>query len=77
LLPRIDPVLGPELTTSEVLEAMVPGRFDRETSALVARILHGGDWAKFSPFGAPDETIATLLTRARALASLARREEAT
>lgn len=44
-LSTLSPHLGRELTTSQIL-----GRVD---SALVATILHQGDFEKFSPWGAP------------------------
>lgn len=76
ILPRVDGSLGPELTTSEVLGTMRVRGADPRTVVLVDRILHGGDWAKFSPFGAPDDTSNAVLESARSLASLVRREEA-
>lgn len=76
LLPRIDRSYGPELTTSEIVALMRERRVDAVTLELVDRILHGGDWAKFSPFGAPDDTSAAVIARARDLATMATREEA-
>lgn len=76
LLPRIDPSLGPELTTSEVLDMLRKRRASDSVISLVDRILHGGDWAKFSPFGAPADPSRAVLTDARSLAGLVRREEA-
>ncbi len=76
ILPRIDRALGPELTTSEILATLRGRRYHAETIALVDRILHGGDWAKFSPFGAPDDASKAALSQARGLTSLLAKEEA-
>lgn len=76
LLPRIDSSLGPELTTTEVIDAMRARRLDPEVLVLVERILHGGDWAKFSPFGAPKDESANVLSSARQLAGHVRAGEA-
>jgi hypothetical protein len=76
LLPRIDSALGPELTSTEVVDAMRARRLDPDVLALVERILHGGDWAKFSPFGAPRDESASLISSARKLADHIRAGEA-
>jgi hypothetical protein len=76
LLPRIDASLGPELTTTEVIETLGARRFDAGSLALVERILHGGDWAKFSPFGAPRDASSSVLSSARQLAGHVVRREA-
>jgi len=77
LLPTVDPALGRELTTSEILERMRSRRADDGVVSLVDRILHGGDWAKFSPFGAPHDASASVIHAARELARLVPpREEA-
>jgi hypothetical protein len=66
-LAATDAALGVELTTSELLVAMRrSGRRSAETAA-VESILRGGDWAKFSPFGAPQVEIASLVDDAEAL----------
>lgn len=66
-LAATDPALGAELTSSELLSAMRrSGRRDAETAA-VESILRGGDWTKFSPFGAPQVEIASLVDAAATL----------
>lgn len=66
-LAATDGALGVELTTSELLLAMRrSGRRAAETEA-VESILRGGDWTKFSPFGAPKVEIASLVESAAAL----------
>jgi hypothetical protein len=75
LLPRIDSSFGRELTTSEILAAMRGRRESSEIIALIDRILHGGDLAKFSPFGAPEDVSTGVLAEARSLAGLVKQEE--
>lgn len=75
LLPCIDSSFGRELTTSEILAAMRGRHESSEAIALIDRILHGGDWAKFSPFGAPQDASAAVLVEARSLAGLVRQDE--
>ncbi|MCM2315248.1 MAG: hypothetical protein NDJ92_08865 [Thermoanaerobaculia bacterium] len=66
-LAATDASLGVELTTSELLLAMRrSGRRNGETTA-VESILRGGDWTKFSPFGAPQVEIASLVDAAAKL----------
>ncbi|MCU1349288.1 MAG: hypothetical protein JWO56_2318 [Acidobacteria bacterium] len=55
-LAAIDPALGAELTTSELLR--------RNGNVIVAGILHLGDLEKFSPYGAPPADFASLAERA-------------
>jgi hypothetical protein len=66
-LAATDPSLGVELTSSELLEAMRSSRRRDQETAAVESILRGGDWTKFSPFGAPRVEIATLVDAAVAL----------
>ena len=66
-LAATDPALGVELTSSELLDAMRRlGRRVEETVA-VESILRGGDWTKFSPFGAPRIEITALVDAAASL----------
>jgi hypothetical protein len=75
-LARTDASLGAELTSRELLVAMRrTGRSDRDVSA-VESILRGGDWTKFSPFGAPHASIDSLVTDAAGLIPRPAEEEA-
>lgn len=63
-LAATDAALGAELTSWELLTAMRrTARPDREV-ATVESILRGGDWTKFSPFGAPRLSIDALVDAA-------------
>lgn len=56
-LAATDPALGAELTSFELLGAMRRAGRPAPDVATVEAILRGGDWTKFSPFGAPRASI--------------------
>lgn len=66
-LAATDPSLGTELTSYELLTAMRRAGRRADSVSTVESILRGGDWTKFSPFGAPNASIDTLLCYAAAL----------
>ncbi len=72
-LSRVDPSLGRELTTTELLATMRRLGIDVATVTCVDEILHGGDWTKFSPYGAPREEISALFEKGASLGSLAKK----
>ena len=66
-LAATDPSLGEELTSFELLTAMRRRARRERDVATIESILRGGDWTKFSPFGAPRVEIDTLVDAAEGL----------
>lgn len=63
-LAATDSALGAELTSFELLVAMRRAARREPDVATVEAILRGGDWTKFSPFGAPRLSIDDLVDAA-------------
>jgi hypothetical protein len=66
-LAATDPSLGAELTSHELLSAMRRTGRRPETVSTVESVLRGGDWTKFSPYGAPSVSIDALVVAASEL----------
>jgi len=66
-LAATEPSLGVELTSHELLATMRRAGRRADTVSTVESILRGGDWTKFSPFGAPRVSIDTLVGAAAEL----------
>ncbi|MFA6956672.1 MAG: hypothetical protein WC538_12450 [Thermoanaerobaculia bacterium] len=75
-LASTEPSLGVELTSYELLATMRRAGRRADTVATVESILRGGDWTKFSPFGAPRVSIDTLVGAAAELIPAAPEGEA-